>query len=202
MYFTECICYPGCEPVQGPGNVIRYCGEGGRRVRRRLADINSPTWEEEEEVEECEVCRDPQCDRPYTTLSQEWRHVKYSSTAQDHTKCDNRLTTGWYRFTFPGKENGMLARIPTSPPATQYTYSGKTCGTNVSAWMFASLPVLGDPPKDVTMKMAYNGRADYDSKWGRAAKVVACNDESGNIYYLYYLRSTLCTMLYCATTQF
>ena len=80
--------------------------------------------------------------------------------------------------------------------------TGKTCGTMGTAWMDASLPALGDPPKDVTMKIAFNGNADFSKDLSRAAKVVACKDTRGQIYYLYHLiPMEICHFLYCATTQ-
>ena len=85
----------GCVRLELPDNVTRYCGAGGMAVRRRLSDLSSPTWEEEEEVVECRTCGDAQCDRPYAVLSEEWRHVRYSTAAQNAGHCDNHLPTGW-----------------------------------------------------------------------------------------------------------
>ena len=152
--------------------------------------------------EACQACiiPDPQCSQPYNTLSDSWRQVGKWSSAQDHGNCDQNLATVWYRFSFPGQSNGSLARIPTSPPDNAYTYEGKTCGTQAFAWMDASLPSVGHPPKAVTMKFAHNGKAVGNRVWNRDAKVVACSDDNGNTFYLYHLSPTLnCNIAYCAT---
>ena len=58
---------------------------------------------------QCVPLPDPQCSQPYTTLSDSWRRVVYSSSAQDPNNCDKTLSPGWYRFSFPGQSNGHLA---------------------------------------------------------------------------------------------
>ena len=151
---------------------------------------------------QCRTLPDPQCSQAYVTLSDSWRRVVYSSSAPGAhlTNCDKTLSPGWYRFSFPDQSNGHLARIPTSPPATEYTYQGNTCGTVVTAWMDASLPSIGHPPKDVTMKFAYEGKAVYDPSLNREAKVVACSEDGLNTFYLYHLSpTTQCNLAYCAT---
>ena len=50
--------FPGCFPWVTSG-LTRECGSGGRRVRKRLRVIDSPTWEEEEQVEQCKDCSTP-----------------------------------------------------------------------------------------------------------------------------------------------
>ena len=69
------------------------------------------------------------------------------------------------------------------------------------AWMDAVLPAVGAAPKDVTVKIAVHGNFDV-AGWRRAAKVVACTDNSRQVFYLYYLRPMdICDFLYCAATS-
>ena len=150
---------------------------------------------------QCRTLPDPQCSQAYVTLSDSWRRVVYSSSAPGAhlTNCDKTLSPGWYRFSFPDQSNGHLARIPTSPPATEYAYPGKTCGTGVTAWMDGSLPSIGHPPKAFTMKFAYKGNAEWPVRPVRA-KVVACSEDGLNTFYLYHLSPTAtCPIAYCAT---
>ena len=91
------------------------------------------------------------------------------------------------------------ARIPTSAPASQFQYAGKVGGTNAAAWMDGRVPELGDPPQNVAMKFAWVGNSNNHQK---PAKVVACQEGGGQVYYLYHLVSTgSCSYLYCATTK-
>eukprot|EP00092_Neocalanus_flemingeri_P059839 GFUD01071659.1.p1 GENE.GFUD01071659.1~~GFUD01071659.1.p1 ORF type:complete len:230 (-),score=36.21 GFUD01071659.1:111-746(-) len=148
----------------------------------------------------------PQCMMDYTTWTEDWRMVRYSTQPQAANHCDQApasstksgLTSGWHRFVF----NGVHARIPTHPPPKQYQGSGKTCGTTAVSWMDGSLPSLGEPPKDVTMKFSYD-KDEYDTNARKPAKVVACLDENYQNFYLYHLVPvTSCYYAYCATTAF
>eukprot|EP00092_Neocalanus_flemingeri_P033813 GFUD01036767.1.p1 GENE.GFUD01036767.1~~GFUD01036767.1.p1 ORF type:complete len:346 (-),score=83.92 GFUD01036767.1:357-1304(-) len=149
----------------------------------------------------------PQCKMDYTTWTEDWRMVKYSTQAQAANHCDQApasstktgLTSGWHRFVF----NGVHARIPTHAPASQYQGYGQICGTNGASWMDGSLPSLGEPPKDVTMKFSGDKKAEYDTSVRKPAKVVACLDENYQTFYLYHLVPVSgCHLAYCATTEF
>eukprot|EP00092_Neocalanus_flemingeri_P046929 GFUD01052980.1.p1 GENE.GFUD01052980.1~~GFUD01052980.1.p1 ORF type:complete len:341 (+),score=79.07 GFUD01052980.1:76-1023(+) len=149
----------------------------------------------------------PQCKMDYTTWTEDWRMVKYSTQAQAATHCDQApassyktgLTSGWHRFVF----NGVHARIPTHAPASQYRGYGQICGTNAASWMDGTLPSLGEPPKDVTIKFSGAGKAEYNTNTRKPAKVVACLDENYQTFYLYHLvQVASCNFAYCATTAF
>eukprot|EP00092_Neocalanus_flemingeri_P059837 GFUD01071657.1.p1 GENE.GFUD01071657.1~~GFUD01071657.1.p1 ORF type:complete len:342 (-),score=90.72 GFUD01071657.1:111-1082(-) len=150
----------------------------------------------------------PQCMMDYTTWTEDWRMVRYSTQPQAANHCDQApassintgFTSGWHRFVF----NGVDARIPTHAPASQYYQGyGQTCGTYGASWMDGSLPSLGEPPKDVTIKFSGGGQAEYSTKFRKPAKVVACLDENYQTFYLYHLVQVYqCNLAYCATTEF
>eukprot|EP00092_Neocalanus_flemingeri_P006048 GFUD01006517.1.p1 GENE.GFUD01006517.1~~GFUD01006517.1.p1 ORF type:complete len:450 (-),score=94.93 GFUD01006517.1:111-1406(-) len=150
----------------------------------------------------------PQCMMDYTTWTEDWRMVSYSTQRHAADHCDlapassinTGFTSGWHRFVF----NGVDARIPTHAPASQYYQGyGQTCGTYGASWMDGSLPSLGEPPKDVTIKFSGGGQAEYSTKFRKPAKVVACLDENYQTFYLYHLVQVYqCNLAYCATTEF
>ena len=126
----------------------------------------------------------------YTILSDSWRRIQYG-VKHTSTDCDGgEFEAGWYRLQFPG---APFAKIPTSAPLPQYVQGDQR--TNAPAWMEGSLPLIGDPPKDVTFYFAYTSTPKAGSTDG---KVVACPD-SGETVYLYYLQQVpMCTRAYCA----
>lgn len=147
---------------------------------------------------------DAQCSISYSTMSESWRIIKYQTSNQGNSECDGKetFTAGWYRFIFPGQDNGDYARIPTKPPAKLYQNSGQACGTNRPAWMSESLPIVGEPPKEVVMRFAFRGVDDIVDYRVSGAKVVACVDHNDKTYFLYYLKPTFsCNIAYCATTK-
>eukprot|EP00092_Neocalanus_flemingeri_P059840 GFUD01071660.1.p1 GENE.GFUD01071660.1~~GFUD01071660.1.p1 ORF type:complete len:232 (-),score=37.79 GFUD01071660.1:17-658(-) len=150
----------------------------------------------------------PQCMMDYTTWTEDWRMVRYSTQPQAANHCDQApasstksgLTSGWHRFVF----NGVHARIPTHAPASQYYQDWRQiCGADGASWMDGSLPSLGEPPKDVTMKFSGDKKAEYSTSFRKPAKVVACLDENYQTFYLYQLVPVYqCDLAYCATTEF
>jgi len=142
-----------------------------------------------------ECIGDPQCNEPYQVLDDEWRKVKYDINGQTPQYCDNSLASGWYEFQF---DHYPSAWIPLSPPAKEFQDDGRTCGTDASSWTPDSLPLLGDPPKDITINFAWDGD---DEKWELGAKTVACL-KNGFQTYMYQLSApTNCDLAYCAITS-
>ena len=140
---------------------------------------------------------DAQCSSAYTTLSDAWRVVNYTETAQaEKSKCDNMwIGPGWFRFMFPGLANGDYARIPAEAPAMEFRGGGKTCGTYGTPWTWDTLPAVGEAPKEVVLRWSSSNIHDHP-------KVVACLDNLDKTYFLYYLYPvTSCNFAYCATTE-
>jgi len=136
---------------------------------------------------------DVQCSNPYSELSDDWRHISYNPGGDSFCQqnCDNQITSGWYRFVDPAGVS-----IPTSPPQS----SGNPCDvcqTDVAAWILEKRnPVLGEGIMDLTLCFALAEDECYFSNTGKA---VACQDDEGAIYYLYYLNHTnYCDLAYCA----
>jgi len=153
------------------------------------------------EVEEAE--NDKQCSRPYKILSDSWRKIDFNPAGTSN--CDNTLDPNWYRFSFDG--NASYARIPSNPPAKKHQGTKKPCGTSRVAWMYGSLPTVGEPPKNVTMHWSggswnvNNGEYYGDDTYGtpKHASVVACRDELKNTFYIYSLvPPQRCNNAYCA----
>jgi len=158
-----------------------------------------PTQDGVQTVEETEDCvpHDVQCTRPYNTLSDSWRRIAHQSSHRPYS-CDKRngfKGNAWNRFVLEGK-NGA---IPTVKAPKRYMDSGKTCGTYTAAWMDATHPQLGEPPRSVQMKFERESGSNRDVT---EAKVVACAEEDGKPFYLYYLPTPdECDLAYCATTN-
>jgi len=126
-----------------------------------------------------------QCSQPYTTLSDDWRQVSLSGLALKDKFCDYKYNgwtkygewtefkAGWYTFSFPSYP---YATLPNTP-------SGK-CGTWAMSWSGNTLPMLGDPVKDINIQWAEHTPNDYST----TGKVVACRVAGTNsVRYLYYL---------------
>ena len=144
---------------------------------------------------------DPQCTKPYKTLSEPWRMIKYGVPRRT-SHCDQtgntskytQFSNGWYTFKFDSER----ANIPTTPPALENRKDQKTCGTNVPSWSPTYLPSIGQPPQDITVHFSW---LSYEIVVGNSVhgKVVACRDEDGQEMYLYYLPPVKdCDSAYCA----
>jgi len=153
------------------------------------------------EVNEAE--NDKQCSRPYKILSDSWRKIDFNPVGSN---CDSTLEPNWYRFSFDG--NASYARIPSNPPAKKHQGTKKPCGTNRVAWMYGSLPTVGEPPKNVTMHWSagywndgtYLGEDTYGTP--KTASIVACRDELKNTFYIYSLvPPQRCNNAYCAIEE-
>ena len=72
----------------------------------------------------------------------------------------------------------------------------QSCGTHAVNWMEGSLPVIGEPIKNIRIYFAYASNDKIDSI---DAKIVACQ-EDGQTMYLYYLDyvPSCYSMAYCA----
>jgi len=178
-----------------------HCGMSQRQSRTKLIPIQTG-WRTQKETQACSP-QHHQCTKEYTTLTDEWRKIHYttSGTSDLHCEEDTGFSGGWTRFSF----NNTSAWIPTKPPPKIYQRSGRTCGTHATSWTDSTLPELGDPPQDIKIKFAWSDDDDFGQK--RDAKVVACVEqedlgEGQKIFYLYDLSiPTSCKYLYCATTQ-
>ena len=155
---------------------------------------------------EAEAENDEQCSKPYEIFSDSWRKIDFTSSTTGN--CDSDLGPDWYRFSFNG--NASYARIPSSPPAKKHKGSKKPCGTHRVAWMYESLPTVGEPPKNVTMhwsagywnvdKGEYLGDDTYGTS--KPASIVACRDEFQNTFYIYSLvPPQRCNNAYCAIEE-
>ena len=78
------------------------------------------------------------------------------------------------------------------------------------AWMYESLPTVGEPPKNVTMHWSEGywniGNGEYlgDDTYGisKPASIVACRDELQNTFYIYSLvPPQSCNYAYCAIEE-
>ena len=141
---------------------------------------------------------DIQCTRRYTTLKESWRRIFPGVAQSGSAHCDTSNSTGfkegWYRFSFP---EAPFAKIPTTPALLENRQLDmKSCGTHRIPWVDASYPSVGEPPKDVTIRWAWENTED--SYYPTQAKIVACHTK-GQTMYLYYLPAvTACSNAYCA----
>jgi len=143
------------------------------------------------------VREDIQCTRSYTTLNETWRRIVpgVPQPAGSQSQCDtfsrNGFEEGWYRFSFP---EAPFAKIPTSPPLVENRQADmKSCKTHAVSWVDASYPSVGEQPKNVTIKFAYQSKENWSKS--SEAKIVACN----NGVYLYHLKQVPgCSFAYCA----
>jgi len=143
------------------------------------------------------IVEDIQCTRSYTTLNETWRRIVpgVPQPAGSQSQCDtfsrNGFEEGWYRFSFP---EAPFAKIPTSPPLVENRQADmKSCKTHAVSWVDASYPSVGEQPKNVTIKFAYQSKENWSKS--SEAKIVACN----NGVYLYHLKQVPgCSFAYCA----
>jgi len=149
---------------------------------------------------------DEQCSKPYEILSDSWRKIDFTPSSTGN--CDSGLVPNWYRFSFNG--NSSYARIPSSPPAKKHQGTKKPCGTSRVAWMYESLPSVGEPPKNITIHWSAgywnvnNGEYLGDDTYGtsKPASIVACRDDMKNTFYIYSLvPPQRCSNAYCAIEE-
>ena len=97
---------------------------------------------------------------------------------------------GWYRFMEPAG-----TRLPLVPPPSHGWYL-ETCGTAASAWVQnGTYPMLGEDVMDIGICFAFSEVCQYSVQ----ARTVACMEESGALFYLYYLHpAPVCWLAYCA----
>ena len=86
--------------------------------------------------------------------------------------------------------------LPIAPPSS-YGTDCDVCQTQVSAWIKErKQPLLGDGIMDLNFCFAWSGKTcQYTNK----GKAVACQDENGSEYFLYFLNKTpQCKLAYCS----
>ena len=89
-------------------------------------------------------------------------------------------------------------RLPLVPPPSHGWYL-ETCGTAASAWVQnGSYPLIGEDVMDIKICFAFSEVCE----WSVQARTVACMEESGALFYLYYLHpAPKCWLAYCALTS-
>lgn len=121
---------------------------------------------------------DPQCNEPYTTITDGRRNV---TTHGSPYVCDSGISPGWYRFS-----GTAGTHIPLSAPPKL------SCGTHAPGWMNGSLPA--DSDGIVTRQVCYPWFSST-CQWSNNIQVVSCGD-----FYLYKLvRTPTCNLRYCGT---
>jgi len=136
---------------------------------------------------------DIQCTRAYTTLNETWRKITPGVAHSGSPHCDDKLKEGWYRFSFP---KAPFAKIPTTPPLVGNRQSDmRSCKTHAVSWVDASYPSVGEQPKDVTIKFAWQSN---ENAWSNDAKIVACSTKGQTVYLYYLKKSPQCRLAYCA----
>ena len=88
-------------------------------------------------------------------------------------------------------------KIPITPPAS-YGKACDVCKTDTAAWVKEKKdPIWGEGVIDINLCFAW--WTNNDCSWERPGKGVACKDDVGALYHLYYLSSSPgCSMAYCA----
>lgn len=137
---------------------------------------------------------DEQCKQSYSILNDAWRKVKYvpGGASQCDRQCDrDNFTKAWYRFQEPAGY-----KLPIAPPVLRGG-SCAVCQTSASAWIEERRdPVLGEGIININI---CNSVATIECRWKVQGKAVACQDDAGEIFYLYYLPPmTSCHIAYCA----
>eukprot|EP00092_Neocalanus_flemingeri_P077219 GFUD01095855.1.p1 GENE.GFUD01095855.1~~GFUD01095855.1.p1 ORF type:complete len:266 (-),score=11.24 GFUD01095855.1:171-968(-) len=142
------------------------------------------------------LTNDGQCSQGYNILNEQWRKVHYSpgGVSSCSRKCDSSnygFSAGWYRFMEPA---GF--KLPINPPSSFGTQCD-VCQTSVSAWIKEGRdPTYGEGVININICFAWGSTA---CAWTNTAKAVACKDNSGSLFYLYFLNlAPGCDMAYCA----
>ena len=151
-----------------------------------------------------------QCLLPYQPIEDDWRKQQSSVSAMLAPVCPDSeylvihtylhfMTTlagsvgfkkQWYRF-----YGAAGAQILTSP--SELSGPSDVCAHDRAGWLSGDHPTLGEEP--VTRKICFANRSEQDCAFSVEVQVVACQEEDGNMFYLYELPPTLqCSMVYCA----
>ena len=136
-----------------------------------------------------------QCKQSYSILKDDWRKVKYvpgGAYQCDYNHCDRTgFSTAWYRFQEPAGY-----KLPIAPPVLKSGLCA-VCQTAASAWIVERRdPVFGEGIIDINICYSYS-TTECDRKG--QGKALACKDDDGELFYLYYLPPTTnCFHAYCA----
>ena len=175
-----------CDKLSLTNGTSIECGEGGKKTRRRLNDVNLEVWKEEVEEVACQSCEDFAVDTHvclnYTELNSPTRRRLANVAKKEH--CDKRIErdwkgTGWYRIT--GEAGTKL--VDSSVDVLH-------CGTYASGWLSGGHPTVDEG--EVARTVNFNCYGD-SSRWSVDVKVINCNT-----HFVYYLVDTpLCHLGYC-----
>ena len=115
----------------------------------------------------------------YTNFTDADRHVSHGSVS----KCDNSLSTGWYRFT-----GDAGSYMPESCPGVV-----NICGTGQPGWLNGIHPTTAEGV--VTRTVCFVSSATACCTWSSTIEVQNC----GNFYVYKLVASPGCYMRYCGT---
>ncbi|XP_048588828.1 uncharacterized protein LOC116614035 isoform X2 [Nematostella vectensis] len=121
--------------------------------------------------------------RDYTSINNPYRSAKYKFDFKSAALCDDKLVSGWYRFT-----SIVGGTIPTTKPEPNM------CGTVAPIWMKGTLPTKLGIIENTTACVNYENRLSgcYSEI---PLSVIKCTGD----YYVYYLRPPRsCSLAYCA----
>eukprot|EP00092_Neocalanus_flemingeri_P049707 GFUD01057220.1.p1 GENE.GFUD01057220.1~~GFUD01057220.1.p1 ORF type:complete len:142 (-),score=15.67 GFUD01057220.1:138-563(-) len=101
------------------------------------------------------------------------------------------FSAGWYRFMEPA---GF--KLPINQPSS-FGPGCQVCQTQAAAWVQEGRdPTYGEGVININICFAWDSNACAGRNTGKA---VACKDNSGSLFYLYFLNATPnCALAYCA----